>query len=532
MTEQDQDSDSSPDQGAPYDGGLLDFTQATYGNYTPKPYHRALASALEQVERGEITRLMIFCPPRHGKSELASVRFPAWYLGRNPDKKLIAASYGAGQAYKFSRKARNLMQSPAYRRLFPGSRVASDAGAVQFWALENLEGQYAAAGIGGPITGEGADCILIDDPVKDHTAAMSLTIRENAYDWYVSTAYTRLNDERGAIILIQTRWHEDDLAGRLLQEMADGGDQWTVIRFPALAEADDPLGREEGEALWPERFSTAALERTRHQNSMWFEAQYQQKPPEMAGGRFFRMWSPTKGGDPYHVWPEDFARERYSVAEDKPFPPRHWHHWAAVDGGVRDAWAVLWAAQAPDNRTIVYREVYEAGVEVPDQAKRLKKLDADYGASLVTIQADPAMFTRRANMTVSDADVYRNYGVGLVPGTNTREPGWRRLREALGERDDGYPGLVVLEGATPNLVRTLPRLTADPDKPEDIEDGQEDHAADALRYLVMPAAVTPVSRKGTRIVVPDMQGRIVDDGDDSEENFAASRHGGVASGWR
>ena len=519
------------------DIGLLEFTQLTYESYAPAPHHRLLADALEKVERGEIKRLMVFMPPRHGKSELASVRFPAWYLGRNPDRRVIAASYGSVMANKFSRRARNLIDSPAFRRIFPDTELAGDAAAVQFWAIEGKDGQYNAAGVGGGITGEGADLLLIDDPVKDAEAAASLTIREKTYDWYTSTAYTRLNDERGAIVLIQTRWHEDDLAGKLLRDAAEGGEQWHVLRLPALADGDDPLGRKEGEALWPARFPVERLNviRSTLRNNDWWDALYQQTPPEALGGRYFRSWSPTKNGEGYHVWTEAEARAFYGLEEDAPFPPAEWQKWASVDGGVRDPWCTHFFARTPDRtRVFVYRELYGPNVQVPQQAQRINVLASSIGEyatghegdRLSVIKCDPAMFNKRANVGVSDAEIYRQQGVPLTRAYNERVMGWRRVLEALEPRDDGYPGVVILEGKAPNLVRTLPRLTADPDNPEDIEDGQEDHAADCFRYGINPAAA---SDAGVRTLA--VAARMDPDDDREGSHFPDLNQSGVQNPW-
>lgn len=492
------------------DVGLLDFTTQTYPRYTAAPHHRLLAAALERVERGELKRLMVFMPPRHGKSELASVRFPAWYLGRNPDRRIIAAAYGGNLANKFSRRTRNLIASPVYQRIFPGTEVAGDAAAVQFWAIKDRDGQYNAAGVGGGITGEGANLLLIDDPVKDAQDAMSLTVREGTWEWYVSTAYPRLDDANGAIVLIQTRWHEDDLAGKLLAEAADGGDQWHVIRLPAIAEDNDPLGRVRGEALWPVRFPAerlAEIERIEKPRG-WWEALYQQTPPEALGGRYFRMWAPTKDGRPYHVWTEEFARAHYGIKDADPFPPVAWTKWGSVDGGYRDPWCAHFWARTPDRkRVFLYRELYEAQVPIPEQAKRIRRFCRTIdgyrvgteGEDIDHFRVDPSMYTPRANVGVADAHVYAQNGVPTRKGFNSRVMGWRRLIEALCETDDGYPGLVVLDGKAPHLVRTLPRLTADPDDPEDVEDGQDDHAPDCARYGINPAAAPTYTRQGRPI---------------------------------
>lgn len=267
---------------------LLAFTRRMFPGYQTAPHHRKIAEALEAVERGEIDRLMITVPPRHGKSLLASEHFPVWFLGRNPDKRIIACSHTAQLAYTFSRRARNKITDPAWP--FSDVVIADDKGAVQAWDIEGRQGGYIAAGVGGPVVGSGAHVLLIEDPVKSAADADSETKREAIWEWYTGTAYHRL-EPPGAIIVIMTRWHEADLAGRLLAEQATGGDQWTVIDFPAIAEEPDDIGRQAGDALWPEKYDVAALERIRRNaGSRVWQALYQGAPSPAEGGMFKRHW--------------------------------------------------------------------------------------------------------------------------------------------------------------------------------------------------------------------------------------------------
>ena len=263
---------------------LIPFTQRMYPLYKPVVHHTIIAEALEAVERQEIHRLLITVPPRHGKSELASVHFPPWYLGRNPDKRIIAVSYSAQLAFLFSRRARNIVQSDAWP--FP-SRTAGDAAQVERWEMQSRRGGYVAAGVGGAITGMGADLLLIDDPVKSAAEAESETIRASTYDWFRATAYTRL-EPGGAVIVIQTRWHELDLTGMLLSDEAE---DWHHVNLPAVAEDNDAIGREPGEALWAERYSESDLARIKTQiGSRYFNALYQQRPSAQEGQIFKRDW--------------------------------------------------------------------------------------------------------------------------------------------------------------------------------------------------------------------------------------------------
>jgi len=257
---------------------LLRFTEFTNPLYQRAGHHEQIAAKLEAVERGEIDRLMIFMPPRHGKSELASKRFPAWCLGRKPARQIIAASYNSDLANDFGRNVRNLVAEPEFGQVFPGVSLAPDSQAANRMNT-NHGGAYVAAGVGTAVTGRGANIALIDDPFKDREEADSERRRELVWDWYRSTLYTRLMPG-GAIVLIQTRWHEDDLAGRLL---AEGSDDWDVLELPAISDA--------GEALWPEWYPVDALLRIQGAiGPREWSALYQQKPQPDEGTFFKREW--------------------------------------------------------------------------------------------------------------------------------------------------------------------------------------------------------------------------------------------------
>ncbi len=260
---------------------LLRFTEYTNPVYQRAQHHAQIAAKLEAVERGEIDRLMIFMPPRHGKSELASKRFPAWCLGKDPSRQIIAASYNSDLANDFGRNVRNLVAEPEFGQVFPGVSLAADSQAANRMNT-NKGGAYVAAGVGTAVTGRGAHIALIDDPFKDREEADSERRRELVWDWYRSTLYTRLMPG-GAIVLIQTRWHEDDLAGRLLAQDAA---QWDVLELPAI--------NMDGEALWPEWYPLPALQRIRDTvGQREWSALYQQRPQPDEGTFFQREWFRT-----------------------------------------------------------------------------------------------------------------------------------------------------------------------------------------------------------------------------------------------
>ena len=258
------------------------------GRWFPYEHLLFLNRKLVDVAAGRIKRLIVSMPPRHGKSELVSRYFPAWYIGTFPDKRIILVSYEADFAATWGRKARDLLEEHG-PSLF-GVRVSGKSSAANRWDIEGHEGGMVTAGVNGPITGKGADIGIIDDPVKNDQEALSVTYRERAYEWYKSTFRTRIQRD-GAIILIMTRWHENDLAGKLLAAQEEEGEKWEVVSLPALAEDDDPLGREFGQPLCPDLFSKDALESIKKAvGSYWWASLYQQRPSPVEGGIFKRNW--------------------------------------------------------------------------------------------------------------------------------------------------------------------------------------------------------------------------------------------------
>lgn len=231
---------------------------------------------------------MVFMPPRHGKSEFISRYSTAWILGKFPDTRIILASYEADFAATWGRKARDLLEEHG-PSLF-GIRVSGKSSAANRWDIEGYEGGMVTAGVNGPITGKGADIGIIDDPVKNDQEAMSVTYQERTYEWYKSTFRTRLQKD-GAIILIMTRWHENDLAGKLLAVQEEDGEKWEVVSLPAIAEEGDLLGRNPGQPLCPELFTKEALESIKKAvGSFWWASLYQQRPSPAEGGIFKRNW--------------------------------------------------------------------------------------------------------------------------------------------------------------------------------------------------------------------------------------------------
>lgn len=263
---------------------LADFACYVDRSYQVDPFHAHLAAALDRVVAGELNRLLVIAPPQTGKSRLSSELFPAFWAGRRPDDPVILTSYAASLAYTFSGRARGIVEGQEFGELFPAVTTDRASRAVDHWRIAGHRGEVRAAGVGGGITGHGARLGVIDDPVENYEQAASEVYRERAWDWYRSTFRSRIW-EGGAIVVCMTRWHHDDLAGRILKEQPG---EWTVLRYPALAEdAGDPLGRQPGEALAPRRFSAEALAGIRRDVGPWtWEALYQGHPTPRDGALF------------------------------------------------------------------------------------------------------------------------------------------------------------------------------------------------------------------------------------------------------
>ena len=289
--------------------GFTDFKRAMFARYE-HPAHLALVDGvLEEVARYVETggregegRVRFEMPPRHGKSFTISRMFPAWFLGRFPDKRVILASYAAHLSEKFSRQARNLLMSSRYEQLFPGIVLASGSKAADAWNIARREGGLDAVGVGSGVTGKGAHLVIADDILSGREAAESETQLEKVWDWFTDDLYSRL-EPGGAVVMVGTRWSLDDPSGRLEREQPG---RWRVIRLRAIAEGDDILGRAEGEPLWAERYPLAVLEDIhRMMGDYSWSALYQQHPVLAEGGLFKRYW--------FDPWIEKVPTLHYAV---------------------------------------------------------------------------------------------------------------------------------------------------------------------------------------------------------------------------
>jgi len=278
---------------------LLDFSCYIMPNYDASWHHAVLCDYLDRLLKGDINRLMVTMPPRHGKSQLVSRHFPAYVFGRNPDEQIIACSYSADLASRMNRDTQRIIDSEAYRELFPNSQLygkniktvahGSYLRNSEIFEIVGHKGAYRSAGVMGGITGMGCTIGIIDDPVKNQDEAESETYRNKLWDWYTSTFFTRL-EKNARILLVMTRWHEDDLGGRILNAMKKkDGDKWHVVNFPAIREnltnKEDP--RAIGEALWKNKYDKKdlAVIETTVGPRVW-SSLYQQDPAPDKGGMF------------------------------------------------------------------------------------------------------------------------------------------------------------------------------------------------------------------------------------------------------
>lgn len=277
------------------------FTNPAYSmGWVHEDICRELDAFYLAVERGESPRLMLTMPPRHGKSELATRRFPAYAFGRNPNLSIISTSYGSDLASRMNRDVQRIIDDQLYKEIFPettlyGKNIRSVADGSylrnsDIFEIVGHKGSYRSAGVGGGITGMGGDILIIDDPFKDRADADSATIRQNVWDWYTSTLYTRAAPG-GGILIINTRWHMDDLSGRLLEAERTGeGDNWRCVNYPAIADHDEPH-RKTGEALDPNRYPLEQLLKIKRTlGTRDWEALYQQKPVPDGGAIFKKPW--------------------------------------------------------------------------------------------------------------------------------------------------------------------------------------------------------------------------------------------------
>jgi len=272
---------------------FLQFVRHAWPSFIGGRHHEIMAEAFQDVANGKLKRLIINMPPRHTKSEFASYLFPAWFLGRNPEKKVIQTAHTAELAVNFGRKVRNLFGQQDFKDIFPDITLASDSKAAGRWST-NKGGEYFAIGVGGAVTGKGADILIIDDPHSEQDAALGAynpEVYDKVYEWYTSGPRQRLQPG-GSIILVMTRWSTRDLTGQIIKSASrrEGADGWEVIELPAILPS--------GKALWPEFWELPELESLKAELPVakW-NAQYQQDPTSEEGALIKRDW--------WREWPDD-----------------------------------------------------------------------------------------------------------------------------------------------------------------------------------------------------------------------------------
>jgi predicted phage terminase large subunit-like protein len=341
---------------------LAAYAPLVFPSYQVYRHHSLLIRKLEAVEAGAIRRLMIFAPPRHGKSLTSSEIFPSWYLGRHPDRSVICASYSQEFVEGFGRKVRNYCLDPRTNAVFPELRLEYDSQSAKRFDT-TMGGNYFAVGRGGAITGRGGHLILIDDPIKDWEEARSEAVRRELHSWYSTVLYTRRSPD-AAIVCVQTRWHHDDLAGWLLREHPE--ENWDVLNLPAVAEVDEGW-RKPGEALWPERFPLEELEATRRvTGTAGWSALYMQRPVPEEGAIFKLEW--------WQCYDELPELSMIVLSADTAFKAG-----ASNDYSVVTAWGVA-------KNGFYLLHVWRARSEFPQLKRQLESMAAQFNPNVVLVE--------------------------------------------------------------------------------------------------------------------------------------------------
>ena len=330
---------------------FLKFVHTMWPGFIDGRHHKVMARKFEEIASGKIKRLIVNMPPRHTKSEFASYLLPAWFLGKYPNKKIIQTSNTAELAVGFGRKVRNLVGSEQYSKIFPNVNLRQDSKAAGRWST-NKDGEYFAIGVGGTVTGKGADLLIIDDPHSEQEAALAAgdaSVFDKVYEWYTSGPRQRLQPG-GSIIVVMTRWAKRDLTGRILQSSIekDGNDEWEVIDFPAILPSDKPL--------WPEFWSLEELEALRSELPVakW-NAQYQQSPTSEQGAIVKReWWKEWKADDPPKC---EFVIQSWDTAFLKT---------ERSDYSACTTWGVFYINENPNDANIILLDSFKRRMEFPE----------------------------------------------------------------------------------------------------------------------------------------------------------------------
>ena len=443
------------------------------GLWVRQPHLHLVSRKVAALAEGPI-RLLVSLPPQHGKSELVSHWTPVWFLANWPHKRVGLASYAAEFAANWGRKARDtIMATPEL-----GVGVRQDLSGASLWEL-TAGGGMMTAGVGGPFTGHGFDLLIIDDPLKNRQEANSGAVRRHLWEWWRSTARTRLRPG-GSIIVVQTRWHEEDLVGMLLNGMADDNpesptDQWEHIRLPALAEARDPLGRELDEPLWPKRYDAGALAATRLAiGPQEWAGLYQQRPSPMGGSVFL-----TKD---FRYFRTDAESETYVLAT--PEGPKYvkqadCSRFVTVDTALslsdRSDYTVAATWAVTKERDLLLVDLERARLETPDITPLLSQVNARWRPGYIGIEGKSVwQAARRAGLPVRELKADRDK--------------WTRAQPAAARMS---AGTVYFRAGAPWLHDLEDELLSFPN-------GSFDDQVDVLSYAALEVARGRGRRGGVR----------------------------------
>ena len=350
---------------------FLKFVKQMWPGFIDGRHHKVMAKKFQEIAEGKIKRLIINMPPRHTKSEFASYLLPAWYLGKFPDKKIIQCSNTAELAVGFGRKVRNLVGSEQYSKIFPNVGLRSDSKAAGRWST-NANGEYFAIGVGGTVTGKGADLLIIDDPHSEQEAKLASTnpeVFDNVYEWYTSGPRQRLQPG-GSIVVVMTRWSKRDLTGKILQAMVDrDGDEWEIIELPAILPSEKPL--------WPEFWSYQELDKLRTELplSKW-QAQYQQDPTSEEGALVKREWWKVWEGD--RAPPCEFIIQSWDTAFTKN---------ERSDFSACTTWGVFYLNEDPNDPNIILLDALKERLEFPELKQRAMEMYQEWQPDSFIVEA-------------------------------------------------------------------------------------------------------------------------------------------------
>lgn len=350
---------------------FLTFVKTMWPTFIDGRHHKLMAAKFEEIAQGKTKRLIINMPPRHTKSEFASYLLPAWFLGKFPDKKIIQCSNTAELAVGFGRKVRNLVDSEVYAKIFPNVALRSDSKAAGRWST-NSNGEYFAIGVGGTVTGKGADLLIIDDPHSEQEAKLAASdpsVFDNVYEWYTSGPRQRLQPG-GSIVVVMTRWSKRDLTGKIVQSMMDrDGDEWEIIELPAILPSDKPL--------WPEFWSYDELNKLRIELplSKW-QAQYQQNPTSEEGALVKREWWKMWEGD--RAPPCEFIIQSWDTAFSKN---------ERSDYSACTTWGVFYKDENPNDPNIILLDALKERLEFPELKTRAMQMYEEWQPDAFIVEA-------------------------------------------------------------------------------------------------------------------------------------------------